>query len=204
MIIDLEQQSSSASYFLMTQTLVPRPIAWVLSGNDDDSYNLAPFSYFNAISSDPPLVMLSLGRKPDGSEKDTHRNLRERRHCTIHIASEQHLEALNESSASLAANESELDKLGLQTELMDDHPVPRLSCCSIAYACELADIQMVGNTPQAVIYLEVKAIHIDDDIVSMQQGDRIKVHADKLRPLSRLGSSEYMGHGEILLSKRPT
>ena len=71
MILDLSALQPAQVYFQMIQTLVPRPIAWVLSEIENDKYNLAPFSYFNAVCSDPPLIMLSVGKKPDGSFKDT-------------------------------------------------------------------------------------------------------------------------------------
>ena len=67
MILDLSELKPAQVYFQMIQTLVPRPIAWVLSEIEQNKYNLAPFSYFNAVCSDPPLIMLSVGKKPDGS-----------------------------------------------------------------------------------------------------------------------------------------
>ncbi len=69
-------------YRLMIQAVVPRPVAWVLSDNGDGSLNLAPFSFFTAISSDPPLLMFSAGKKPDGTPKDTLHNVEERSHSS--------------------------------------------------------------------------------------------------------------------------
>ena len=85
MYLDLSQLSASQVYFTMTQTLIPRPIAWVLSDNGNDSLNLAPFSYFNAVSSDPPLIMLSVGFKPDGTHKDTAINIEQRKDFIVHL-----------------------------------------------------------------------------------------------------------------------
>ena len=79
MDIDLAALGPAQVYGLMTQTLIPRPIAWVLSENSDGGLNLAPFSYFNAVCSSPPLVMISVGKKPDGSFKDTRVNIEGRR-----------------------------------------------------------------------------------------------------------------------------
>lgn len=203
MILDLSQRSPGAIYHLMTQTLVPRPIAWVLTENDDGGHNLAPFSYFNAVSSNPPLIMISVGKKPDGSDKDTHRNIREREHYTVHIADSRLLDALNQSSATLEMNDSELKHCGLDTVDFDDHPVPRLFDARVAYACKLHDIHLVGNTPQAVIYGEVTAMYIDDAITTSDEQGRMKIHADRLDPVSRLGAAEYMSAGDILHRKRP-
>ena len=69
MIVELHSLTPAQVYLHMIQVLVPRPIAWVLSENASGSFNLAPFSYFNAVCSDPPLIMLSVGKKPDGSFK---------------------------------------------------------------------------------------------------------------------------------------
>ena len=78
MILDLSQLKPAQVYFHMIQTLIPRPIAWVLSEIEQGKYNLAPFSYFNAVCSDPPLIMLSVGKKPDGApitQQVTRRNV---------------------------------------------------------------------------------------------------------------------------------
>ena len=203
MILQLDQYSTNATYFLMTQTLIPRPIAWVLSENETGTYNLAPFSYFNGVCSEPPLIMLSIGKKPDGTEKDTRRNIKQRKNFTVHIADATLLEALNQSSATLDENESELDKLNLHTTEFDGAALPRLADCKIAYACVLHDVHEIGNLPQAVIYGEVKTIYIDDSIVSTSAKGRINVHAEKLQPIARLGASNYMQAGDVISIKRP-
>ena len=112
MLIDLTALSPSQIYHTMIQTVVPRPIAWVLSDNGDDSFNLAPFSYFNAVSSRPPIVSLSIGLKKDGSDKDTRRNIKERSHFVIHIPHVEQAQLVTDSAAALAHGESEIARLG--------------------------------------------------------------------------------------------
>ncbi len=202
MLLQLDQFEAAQRYYLMSQTLVPRPIAWVLSENATGSYNLAPFSYFNAICSAPPLIMLSIGKKPDGSDKDTRRNIIERKYFTVHIASIDSLNALNQSASPLDADESEVEMLGLATTEFEDFPLPRLADCKIAYACELRDIHIVGEVEQAVIYGEIKTIYLDDRIATEDDKGRIKVDVDKLQPVSRLGANEYMAPGEVVTLKR--
>lgn len=187
----------------MVQTLVPRPIAWVLSENENCSYNLAPFSYFNAVSSEPPLIMLSIGRKSDGSVKDTCANIEARKFFTVHIAHREMLEALNESSMSLAAGESELDRLKLATTSFKDAALPRLEQSRIAYACEHYETHNIASSSQTIIYGKVNAIYIDDSIISCNERGHVKVHAEKLKPVARLGADEYMSFGEIINMKRP-
>ena len=93
MQLNFSDYSSSERYHLMTQTIVPRPIAWVLtesdkSNNQQSNYNLAPFSYFTAISSDPAILMISLTKKTDGGDKDTLINILKNKKMVIHIASD--------------------------------------------------------------------------------------------------------------------
>ncbi len=203
MQIDFGQLSPNAVYFNIIQTLVPRPIAWVLSENAGGSFNLAPFSYFNAVSSNPPLMMVSVGKKPDGSHKDTRINIEQRRDFVIHIPHFEMLEAMNESSATLPADVSELEQLGLETEPMEGSRLPRIRGSRIAFACECYQIQEIGGTPQSMILGRVNSLYIDDEITSKDGKGRLKVHTDRLQPVARLGASEYMKCGEILTLSRP-
>ncbi len=187
----------------MIQTLIPRPIAWVLSEIQQDRYNLAPFSYFNAVCSDPPLIMLSVGRKPDGSFKDTRVNIEQRGDFVVHIAHREMLDDLNQSSATLDANISELDQLGIDTTTFEGSRLPRIKACKVAYACECHEIHELGSAPQSIIYGRVSHIYIDDDITSSSEKGRLKVHADKLEPIARLGADEYMSFGEVISLTRP-
>lgn len=203
MYLELGNMKPTNVYFNMMQTLVPRPIAWVLSENETGDFNLAPFSYFNAISSDPPLIMISVGKKPDGSNKDTRVNIENRNEFIVHIAHDELITPLNQSSESLSAGESEVKKLALDTTDFEGARLPRLKQCRIAYACECYQIHEIGNTPQTIIYGKVNSIYIDDQITSTTGKGYLKVHADKLRPIARLGANEYMEFGKIIHLVRP-
>lgn len=203
MYIDLSELSQSQVYFTMIQTLIPRPIAWVLSENEDAGLNLAPFSYFNAVSSDPPLIMLSVGKKPDGSFKDTRLNIEQRSRFVVHIPHREMADAMTASSATLPAGDSELDKLGLETVVFDGFGLPRLADCRVAYACERYQIQEIGGTPQSLILGSVKAIYLDDAVAASDANGRVTVDAQKVDPLGRLGADQYLTFGEILRVRRP-
>ena len=203
MILDLSELKPAQVYFHIIQTLIPRPIAWVLSEIEKHKYNLAPFSYFNAVCSNPPLIMLSVGKKPDGSYKDTRVNIEQRNDFVVHIAHRDVLLELNESSATLDADISELDQLGIETTDFEGSRLPRIRACKVAYACECHEIHELGSTPQSIIYGRVTRIYIDDDITSTGDKGRLKVHADRLEPIARLGADEYMGFGEIISLARP-
>jgi flavin reductase (DIM6/NTAB) family NADH-FMN oxidoreductase RutF len=203
MQIKLGGLSVSQTYFTMTQTIMPRPIAWVLSENEDASLNLAPFSYFNAVCTDPPLVMVSINLQDDGSEKDTLRNIRERSQFVIHIASSDQLDVLNQSSATLAPGESEVNASGLATTVFQGYHMPRLNDCKIALMCERNQTQPIGNKGQTLLFAEVKEIYLADDCAEVNEKGRLKVYADKVQPLARLGGGEYASFGEILKATRP-
>jgi flavin reductase (DIM6/NTAB) family NADH-FMN oxidoreductase RutF len=203
MILDLSELKPAQVYFQMVQTLIPRPIAWVLSEIKQDKYNLAPFSYFNAVCSDPPLIMLSIGKKPDGSFKDTRVNIEQRRDFVVHIAHREMLEELNQSAATLDADVSELDLLGLKTTDFKGSRLPRIKACRLAYACECYQIHELGSTPQSIIYGKVNHIYVEDGITSTSEKGHLKIHADRLAPIARLGANEYMDFGEVISLRRP-
>jgi flavin reductase (DIM6/NTAB) family NADH-FMN oxidoreductase RutF len=203
MYFDLSQLSPSQVYVRMIQTLIPRPIAWVLSENADGGFNLAPFSYFNAVCSDPPLIMLSVGKKPDGSPKDTRVNIEQRSRFVIHIAHKELAGELTESSATLPAGDSELDRLGLKTEAFENFGLPRLADCRVAYACECHRIEEIGGTPQSLILGLVKSIYVDDSVTRRDERGRVRVDARSVDPLGRLGPDEYASLGELIRVARP-
>jgi len=208
MLIDLDATTASQAYFHLTQTLVPRPIAWVLSRNADDSYNLAPFSYFSAVCSDPPLLMVSIGKRTDGSPKDTLANIRERKHFVVHIAHSDQIDAVNASAGSLLPGESEVDALQLATcpfasMTLEGFDLPRLTDARIAYACECYRIDQIGNQSQTLLFGRIHAIHVDDSIVEHSDKGRLKIDSKKLDPLARLGADEYLCAGQPKRLKRP-
>ncbi len=209
MNIDLTELAKGDVYRLMIQTIVPRPIAWVLSDSrsseksDRDSFNLAPFSYFNGISSDPPTMMISVGKKVDGSKKDTWRNIEERDEFVIHIASPDLAEAVTKSAASLAHGESEIDAGGLELTEFDGSSLPRVVGPKIAMACRLATILEYGETPQGIIFGEIRSMWVDDAIASTDEKGRVQIDAAGLAPLARLGGNDYAELGSILTVERP-
>ncbi|MGJ8582384.1 MAG: flavin reductase family protein, partial [Psychromonas sp.] len=85
----------------------------------------------------------------------------------------------------------ELNNTPLTTTEFADFPLPRLSQCDIAYACELYEIKEIGNAPQTLIFVEVKQLYINDQVLNKEQTERIDIAANKINPLARLGGGEY-------------
>ncbi|MEM0911521.1 MAG: flavin reductase family protein [Pseudomonadota bacterium] len=203
MEIDFSSLSPSKRYHLMTQSVIPRPIAWILSENTDSTLNLAPFSYFNAVCSDPALLMVSVGIKPAGDNKDTARNLQKEHPCVVHIPSVQHADAVTASAATLPYGESELDTIDTTLIEQSDFVLPRLSTCQIAFNCVVHDVMTIGATPQSLIFMEIKNMHIADEVVVQDAKGRDKFDASKIKPLARLGASEFSSISEVFTLLRP-
>lgn len=209
MQFDLSQMTPTERYFAMTQVIVPRPIAWVLSdngGQGEASLNVAPYSFFTAICSDPPILMISGGKKTTGDEagreKDTVVNIRERGHFVVHIAGTSSLDVLNASAATLNHGESEVEAFGLKTTEFKDFSLPRLTECPVALGCKLHRVEEIGNAPQILIFGEIEQMYIDDSAIKSLL-PRLEVDSHKLNPLARLGGANYAGLGEPLQASRP-
>ncbi len=210
MLLDLASLSPNQIYYTFIQTIVPRPIAWVLSDNGSDgSYNLAPFSYFNGVSSNPPIIMLSIGKKADGSPKDTLKNIEERSDFIVHIAHRELAPQVTATSASLPHGKSELDELGLETTPILDangqsvSRLPRLRAARIAFVCSMERVLEIGNQPQGVVFGNVHHVYVDDAAATEGDGGRMTIDAHKIDPLARIGGNDYALFGETVTVPRP-
>lgn len=205
MFIDFEGMNPTDAYHTLTQTVIPRPVAWVLSENPQGDYNLAPFSFFTPITSNPPLLMFSVGRKPtDNAFKDTRVNIEERRDFVVHIAHRELAGAMTETSRTLPHGESELVNLGLELTELEGSRLPRLKDCHVALACELYDIKEIGAAPQSLVFGRIKGVYVSDDAVHHDDKNRLKIDGAKIDPLGRLGGSEYVTFGDVLKIPRPS
>jgi flavin reductase (DIM6/NTAB) family NADH-FMN oxidoreductase RutF len=203
MHIDFARLSPRQVYHTMTQTLIPRPIAWVLSDNGDGGHNLAPFSYFMPVSGRPPLLAFSIGHKPDGSKKDTWRNIEERDVFVVHIAHRGLVEQVTASAATLPHGESEVSRLGIGTVPFPGFPLPRVEEAKIAYACRRQQIVELGDDPQGVVVGRIEAAYLDDAVARADADGNIRVDAEAVDPLGRLGGSQYALFGGIKSVPRP-
>lgn len=210
MILSFEDLSPSSTYFTFIQTIIPRPIAWVLTQNhiqasstsERNQYNLAPFSYFTPICSNPPLLLFSAGKKPGGTPKDTLVNMQESGECVIHIASSEQAIEVTESSRTLAYGESELANIDHKLVGFEGSPLPRLDGCPIAFYGVKHEIQEVGNAGQSLVIVEVKFAFIDDSVINTDE-EQLVIDAEKVNPLARLGADQYAELGDLFRVARP-
>lgn len=201
MEIELNTLSEAQTYALLTQTIIPRPIAWVLTDNGlegDSRWNLAPFSFFNGISSEPPMVMFSIGSwDVSGRVKDTLANIRKRTSFTIGISSQNLVTQVQQTAKELAPGVSEVTQYQIETPSWD-WPTPRVSTCKINFACTLAKEVKIEESTQILIFSRISKIWVSDDAVSKDQKGRTVIDPAVIDPLLRLGSGRYGNLGEVI------
>lgn len=202
MEIQLEDEKSAAIYHLMIQTIVPRPIAWILT-NHGSVLNLAPFSFFMGITSNPPLLAVSIGQKRDGSKKDTWANIEDNGDFVIHIPGRGFEKEVTMSSAELARDKSEVTESGLTTVPFEGFSLPRLAGVPVAFACTREQIIEIGNGPQGLIIGKIQRVFLDDSVVTKDPSGRTKIEIQTLDPLARLGGNDFGFVGETLSIPRP-
>jgi flavin reductase (DIM6/NTAB) family NADH-FMN oxidoreductase RutF len=193
-LIDIaaDRLSAAEAYRLLVGIVVPRPIAWVTTRHDDGRINLAPFSCYTFVSSDPPMVAISIGRRA-GVPKDTTRNARRSGEFVVNIVTEDQVEPMHLSSAEHASDTSEADLLGIALTPSIIVATPRVAAAPVALECRLSQIIPFGNLKTDLVVGEVVLFRIADALY--RDG---KVDTVGMRPLARLGGPTYARLGEIL------
>jgi flavin reductase (DIM6/NTAB) family NADH-FMN oxidoreductase RutF len=195
MLTDLTGLDGPTAYHLLTQIILPRPIAWVVSDNGVDAserWNIAPFSYFNGVASAPPLVMFSVGNGLAGRMKDTLRNVTDRHHHTISLPHLGQLDAVQATAEVLPHGTSEFTHAGLEAVAWD-WPTPRPSGARIALGCTWERTIDVVPGDQFVVISRIHRLWVDDVAVSEDAKGRLRFDPVALDPLARLGGGQYAG-----------
>jgi flavin reductase (DIM6/NTAB) family NADH-FMN oxidoreductase RutF len=170
--------SPSEKYNLITDCVVPRPIAWVSSQNADGQINIAPFSYFNIVSSEPMIVSLSVNRRfsndrSEAGQKDTALNLIHGGDCVIHIPSHDHAPAVHATGSGIPPTREQIDALGLQFSPSQQVKTPRIADCAVALEGRFLQAIEIGQPIVAdLILIEIVHIYAADDLL----------HNDRVHP----------------------
>ena len=201
MLIPFANLDEAEAYLAFSQIIIPRPVAWVLTDNGTqvpiaERWNLAPFSYFNGVTSAPPMLMFSIGDGMAGRLKDTHRNLQRDPRCVIHIAGFTQAADVQDSSAELPWGESEVRRGGL--ELVEwEWPLPRLALAPAAMGCVATQFTRVGDTDQTIVFARIEQLWMRDDIVSHDARGRLVIDVAAYDPLARVGRGGYARLGPV-------
>lgn len=192
MLFEFDKTPSGLAYKLLTATVTPRPIAWVLSRDLQGNLNVAPFSFFNVMSGDPPVVCLGIGRRPEGPPKDSLQNILETREFRIHLVPYALAEAMNITAITFPRGVDEARQAGL--ELVDEPPLPRIQGCPVAFCCRLQQWVDVGNQ-QGIVVADVLDAFVEDRYVL--DAERGHIDSRSLDLIARMhGSGWYCRPGE--------
>jgi len=194
---DLEH---SAVYKLLTGAVIPRPIGWIATIDNNGVNNLAPFSYFNAVGDDPPHVMFSTTRGNE-TNKDTLNNVLSNKQFVVNMVTEELTEKMNATSQAVTSDIDEFELAGLT-------PIPsvkikpmRVKESKVTFECEMVHhyfLEDHKNGGACIIVGRIVMMHYDESILT----DNYKINLETYKPVARLAGSNYSKLGEIFSIKR--
>ena len=189
-------------YKLLIGSIVPRPIGFISTVSPGGIYNLAPFSFFNGVCSEPMTVLFCpVVRGSDGQEKDTLKNIKATKEFVVNIVSEEIAEKMNQCSAEYPYGVDEFKESGLTPSPSKVVKPPFVKEAKINMECKLLHLVEIGNKPGGgtVVIGEVVYFHASEDVY--QDG---KIILSKLKPVARLGGTDYARVTDIFSLPRPT
>ena len=186
MELDLVGQHAKRAYAILASLVTPRPIALVTSLGSDDVVNAAPFSFFNVLGTEPPIVAFAPGDRDDGTPKDTARNVRLNHEFVVNLVDEAIAEAMNRCAATLPYGVSELAHAGLTTAPSSVVKPPRIAEAPASLECvEWGTLQIGDN--RVVIGL-VKRVHVRDELIDPAT---LRIRSDLFHVVGRMASPHW-------------
>ncbi len=186
MELDLEHQFAARAYPILASLVTPRPIAFVTTVSPEGKLNAAPFSFFNLLGADPPILAIAPGDRDDGTPKDTARNIRLTHEFVVNLVDEPLAEAMNQCAASLPYGENELDYAGLHACASSVVKPPRILESPVSLECaEWGTLHIGGN--RMVIGL-IKRVHLRDELFDVETQ---RVRSEQLFLIGRMASPHW-------------
>jgi flavin reductase (DIM6/NTAB) family NADH-FMN oxidoreductase RutF len=201
MLLDFTSLAPRDAYGWMISTILPRPIAWVSTISLEGKTNLAPFSFFQGVTSNPPTLMFVPVNDRDGVKKDTVRNIEQVAEFVVHLVPFSLAESMNATSATLPYGESEFEKFQIASVPSERVRAPRIAAAPVAFECALDRIVTIGEGPLAanVVFGRILLAHVRDDVL----GTDGKPDPAKLDLIGRMGGESYARTTERFALKRP-
>jgi len=191
MDIDFSQLTEYQRYKLMASLIVPRPIALITTLGADGVVNAAPFSMFNMMGEDPPIVMVSINRLQDGMLKDTAANIVRSGEFVVHIPDEAMAEQMHRCGERMPANVSELDRVGLHVTPSKAVAPPCIAEAPVAFECKLWET--LETASRQIFIGQVLWMHARDGLVDTETW---RVRLQDYHPVGRFGASFYVRMGD--------
>ena len=200
---DLKAMSKADVYKLLAGVILPRPIAWVVSRDAAGRVNAAPFSFFNIVSSDPPLLAISISVAPDREHKDTLGNIRARRQFVVNLVPEELAEAMNVTATNAPAGVDETELAGLELVAGAVVDVPRIAGSPVALECELYEVLEPGGT-STIVLGRVVYVHVRESAFAVPDGvARLHVDPAQMRLIGRMhGGGGYCTTRDVFTIER--
>lgn len=202
MLLDFTTLPPRDAYAWMTQAIIPRPIAWVSTVSADGRTNLAPFSFFQAVCSNPPTLMFVPTNNRDGGKKDTLRNIEAVPEFVVNLVPHALAAPMNATAAPLPHGESEFDHAGVAPAPSAKVRPPRVAAAPVAFECTLDRIVTIGAGVGAgnVVFGRIVALHVAESVLG---ADGKSLDPLKLDLVARLSGDFYMRTGELFTITRP-
>jgi len=186
MELDLEGKHAQRAYQILASLVTPRPIAWVTTLGPDGVVNAAPFSFFNVLGANPPILGFCPGDRDDGTPKDTVRNIRLSHEFVVNLVDEKIAEAMNRTAASLPYGVSEIQSASLTTAPSSVLKPPRIAESPASLECvEWGTLQIGGN--RLIIGL-VKRVHVRDELFDSQTQ---QIRSELFHVIGRMASPNW-------------
>jgi flavin reductase (DIM6/NTAB) family NADH-FMN oxidoreductase RutF len=198
---DMDKVSGAVAYKLLAATVMPRPIAWVVTADDAGRINAAPFSFFNVMGSAPPTLVLGLMADPERGLKDTATNIAANGEFLVNLVPESMVAAMNITAVNAPRGTDELALAGLHTAASVHIRPPRILGSPVAFECVRLTSVTTGPD-QTVVIGRVLAVHIDDEFVL----DPVRAHIDTpgLNLVARSFGASYVRSHDTFDLPRPT
>lgn len=201
MLLDFTSLKPREAYAWMISTILPRPIAWVSTVSAEGKTNLAPFSFFQGVTSNPPTLMFVPVNTRDGTKKDTVRNIEQVPEFVVNLVSFALAEQMNATSATLPYGDSEFETFGIARMRSDRVRPPRVAASPVAFECTLDRIVQIGEGPLAanVIFGRIQVAHVADSLLAANG----KPDPAKLDLIGRMGGETFARTTERFDLERP-
>jgi flavin reductase (DIM6/NTAB) family NADH-FMN oxidoreductase RutF len=201
MLLDFSALTPRDAYRWMVGTILPRPIAWVSTVAPDGRTNLAPFSFFQGVTANPPTLLFIPANNREGRKKDTVRNIELVPEFVVNLVPHALAEAMNRTAALLPYGESEFEAFGIAAAPSGRIRPPRVAEAPVAFECTLLQIVHIGTGPLAanVIFGRILAAHVREDVL----GPGGLPDARKLDLVGRMGGEDYATTRDTFSLKRP-
>lgn len=199
MELDLETTHRERAYTLLASLVTPRPIAWVTTLNEDGTVNAAPFSFFNLLGANPPILGFCPGDRDTGEPKDTARNIRRAHEFVVNLVDDDLAQAMNLTAATLPYGTEELAHADLTTAASSVIQTPRIAEAPASLECtEWGTIQIGDN--RLIVGL-IKRIHLRDELFDPATQ---RINTEKFHPVGRMASPNwYCRTADRFEMKRP-